>query len=195
MNSTVNNSYYFFEIIRLSLVLSMKEIREYDKAAHAFYKKQDVNSFPITTWDLFAEVFTATGEGLNDVLKFKKLAEDNNWNTIIPFKDEILDKNHIVVVTDASLNIVHASNNIHKMNGYSAEELIGKKPKMFQGKLTSKKTSNAISEAVKKQLPFEATIVNYRKDGSTYNCWIKGTPIKDNTGKVVNFIAFEKEVA
>ena len=173
----------------------MKEIQHYDKAAHKFYNNQRFNTFPITTWDLFAEQFRITGEGLNDIVKLTKLAEGNKWNTTIPFKNEILDKNHIIVITDASLNIVHASQNIHKMNGYTSEELIGKKPKMFQGELTCKATSLKIGKAVKEQMPFEATIVNYRKDGSTYNCWIKGSPIKDATGKVVNFIAFEKEVA
>ena len=66
---------------------------------------------------------------------------------------------------------------------------------MFQGKLTCRETANKIGNAVKNKMAFEATILNYRKDGSTYNCWIKGAPIKDNKGNVVNFIAFEREVA
>ncbi|WP_394974524.1 PAS domain-containing protein [uncultured Croceitalea sp.] len=173
----------------------MEEIQHYDKAAHKFYNGQRFNALPITTWDLFAEQFRITGEGLSDIVKFTKLAEGNKWDATIPFKQEILDKNHIVVVTDASLNIVHASQNIHQMNGYTSEELIGKKPKMFQGELTCQETSRKIGKAVRERIPFEATILNYRKDGSTYNCWIKGMPIKDITGKVVNFIAFEKEVA
>lgn len=173
----------------------MKEIQHYDKAANRFYKNQSFTALPLTSWDLFAEEFKTTVEGLNDIVKFKKLAEENSWNSTICFKDEILSKNHIVVVTDTSLNIVHASNNIHKMNGYTAEEIIGKKPKMFQGKLTCKKTANKIGKAVKSNTPFEATILNYRKDGSTYNCWIKGAPIMDKHGKVINFIAFEREVA
>jgi PAS domain S-box-containing protein len=173
----------------------MNEIQHYDKAANKFYKAQHFNLFPITTWDFFAEQFKITGEGLNDIVRFAKLAEENKWDTTVSFKDEILNKNHIVVVTDASLNIVHASKNIYLMNGYSSEELMGKKPKMFQGKLTCQKTSLKIREAIQEQRPFETTILNYRKDGSTYNCWIKGSPIKDTTGKVVNFIAFEKEVA
>ena len=173
----------------------MKEIEHYDRAAHNYYKKQNFCALPLTSWDLFANEFKTTAEGLNDVVKFKKLAKENSWSSSISFRDEILDKNNVVVVTDPSLNIVHASQNIYKMNGYAIEEIIGKKPKMFQGKLTCKETANKIGNAVKSKIPFEATILNYRKDGSTYNCWIKGAPIKDNEGNVVNFIAFEKEVA
>lgn len=46
---------------------------------------------------------------------------------------------------------------------------------------------------VENKIAFEATILN-RKDGLTYNCWIKGTPIKNKNGDVINFIAFEREV-
>lgn len=173
----------------------MKEIQHYDNAAHNYYQKQSFCALPLTSWDLFAEQFKTTNDGLNDVVKFKKLAETNNWNIGVSFKEEILDKNNIIVVTDTSLNIVHASKNIYKMNGYATEEIIGKKPKMFQGKLTCKETANKIGNAIKSKSAFEAIILNYRKDGSTYNCWIKGAPIKDNMGNVVNFIAFEKEVA
>ena len=173
----------------------MKELQHYDKAAHNFYKKQNFNLMPLATWDIFADQFTTIGEALGDVLKLEQLAEANKWDLTIPFKDEILDKNHVVVVTDASLNIIHSSKNIFKMNGYSQEEVIGNKPKMFQGELTCKETSKKIGRAIRDNEPFEAIVLNYRKDGTTYNCWIKGNPIKDNTGKVVNFIAFEREVA
>ena len=173
----------------------MIEIQHYDKAAHNFYSKQSVNSFPLLAWDLFVEQFKTTSEGLNDAVKFKKIAAFNKWSSTIPFKDEILVKNHVIVVTDSNLNIVYSSKNIKKMNGYTPEEIIGKNPKMFQGKHTCKKTAFKIGQAIKNRTPFEETILNYRKDGTTYNCWIKGTPIKDIKGNVVNFIAFEKEVA
>ncbi|GMN09637.1 PAS domain-containing protein [Croceitalea sp. MTPC9] len=173
----------------------MKEIQHYDRAAHKFYQKQSFNALPLTSWDLFAEEFQTIGDALNDVFILKKLAETNNWNSTVSFEEEILKKNHVVVITDESLNIVHSSKNIFKMNGYSSEEIIGRKPKMFQGELTCKETAHKIGKAVANKIPFEATILNYRKDGSTYNCWIKGAPIKDKNGNVVNFIAFEREVA
>ena len=123
------------------------------------------------------------------------IAHAERWSDSSFFEDEILGKNHIVVVTDADLNIVHASNSIFDMNGYRPSEIIGKKPKMFQGEKTCKKTSSEIREAINKQESFEATVLNYRKDGTTYNCWIKGIPIRNTKGDVVNFIAFEREVA
>ena len=81
------------------------------------------------------------------------------------------------------------------MSQYRPEEIVGKNPKMFQGDLTSNSTLKIVSKAVRAKNPFEVTVVNYRKDGTTYNCKIQGEPVFDHNGKVVNFIAFEKEVA
>ena len=81
------------------------------------------------------------------------------------------------------------------MNGYHPSEIIGRTPKIFQGKGTSKSALTEIREAISAKRPFEATVVKYRKDGSPYKCWIKGTPVKNAIGEVVNFVAFEREVA
>jgi PAS domain S-box-containing protein len=82
-----------------------------------------------------------------------------------------------------------------EMNGYTPNEVIGNSPKMFQGKLTNEKISKEISEAVKTKQPFDKVIINYCKDGSLYKCQIKGYPVFDTNGKLINFIAFEKIAA
>lgn len=144
---------------------------------------------------MFSEEFSALCENLSDVANLNQLSKERNWEKNIAFEKEILDHNHVVVVTDPQLTIVHATKNIKTMNGYAAEEIIGAKPKIFQGAETCPKTSAAIGEAIKRQEPFETVILNYRKDGSMYKCWIKGQPIRNKKGKLVNFIAFEREVA
>jgi predicted transglutaminase-like protease len=81
------------------------------------------------------------------------------------------------------------------LNGYYPNEVIGNSPKMFQGELTNKKVSQEISEAVKTKQPFDKIIINYCKDGSLYKCQIKGYPVFDVNGELINFIAFEKIAA
>ena len=173
----------------------MDEIKHYDKAAHDFYQKQNFIPIPLLTWDLFAENYKTTNDSLKDLVNFNKIAVSNKWDSNISYKNEVLDKNYVVIVTDKTLNIIHTTKNIYTMSGYTTEEILGKKPKIFQGKLTCKKTISTIGKAVKNNAPFEETVLNYRKDGSTYNCWIKGNPIKNTRGNVVNFIAFEKEIS
>ncbi len=173
----------------------MKSTKFYDEAVNKFYRKLDLNTYPLSSLDVYSQHFTKVCKNLNDIKSLSAIASQQGWSRSLPLRNEILDKNHVVVVTDAELNIVYATQNIFSMNGYTPDEIIGKKPKMFQGEKTCKVTSGNISIAIKNQVPFEETITNYRKNGSTYNCWIKGEPIFNKSGKVVNFIAFEREVA
>ncbi len=173
----------------------MEEIKHYDLAAQKFLSKQTFKSLPLEAWDLFAEQFGRFCKGLEEIKHLKILAKNQGWQDTVFFEKEILQNDHIVVVTDARLNIVHATKNIFQMNGYHPEEIVGKNPKIFQGKGTDRNEVSKIGRAVRSNLPFEAIVVNYRKDGTPYKCWIKGGPVKDRNGKVVNFVAFEREVA
>ena len=173
----------------------MQEIKDYDRAANKFYNQLDIKSLPINSWDLYATFFNKVCQTSKDLFHLQNLAKLNKWSYAHDFDESLFKKEHIVVVTDAQLTIVHATQNIKDMNGYSAEEVLGKKPKMFQGVNTCEETTKNIRTAVENKKPFEAIILNYRKDGSAYKCWIKGEPIFNKSGEVVNFIAYEKEVA
>lgn len=173
----------------------MSEIKAYDKAANRFHESLDIPNLPLTSWDVYASYFLAICKNSRDIISLDLLAKNNQWAYQNEFGDELLNKQHVIVVTDAELRIVHATENIVNMNGYSPREIIGKKPNMFQGADTCPRTTDKIRSAVKNKRPFEAIVLNYRKDGSAYKCWIKGEPIFNRSGEVVNFIAYEKEVA
>ena len=155
-----------------------------------------INQLPVSLWDFYAIHFDKVCYTADDIISLSKLANENAWgfNQNI-FKQEVQEKEHVIVVTDTKLNIVYATNNIWQMNGYRPEQIIGNKPKMLQGEKTCKKSLELISTAIKAEKSFETIVTNYKQDGSTYNCWIHGQPIFDKTGKVTNFIAFEREVA
>ncbi len=173
----------------------MSEIEAYDKAASKFHDSLDILNLPITSWDMYASHFLTICKHSNDIVSLDLLAKLNKWSYQNHYGNELLYKQHVIVVTDLQLRIVHATKNIINMNGYRSEELIGKRPRMFQGSDTCQKTVQNIRQAVQNKHPFEAIILNYRKDGSTYKCWIKGEPVYNRSGVVVNFIAYEKEVA
>lgn len=173
----------------------MKEIKNYDIAANKFHNTLDIKSLPISSWDLYATFFDKLCQTSSDIFQLKSLAKNNKWSYTENFEEELMHKEHVILVTDPQLRIVHATQNILNMNGYRPEEILGKKPKMFQGIDTCKETSKNVGIAVREMKPFEAILLNYRKDGSTYKCWIKGEPILNKSGEVVNFIAYEREVA
>lgn len=173
----------------------MQEIQEFDKAANKYYKNLKLNPLPLLSWDIGGQYYQKVCAFYSDIADFNLLASDNKWANPANIGKALLEKEQVVILTDPELNIVKASHNIYDMNGYSQEEVVGQKPKIFQGPGTCPKTTRYISEAIRRQESFEATILNYHKDGSTYKCWIKGEPIFDKKGRIVHFIAYEKEVA
>lgn len=174
----------------------MEDLRDYDSAVIKFRKSLNFNLLPLLSWDFYAKSFDAIKRSAEDLSSLLALASTNSWNMNTDVLDEKLRANkNVIVVTDSNLTIVFATKNIWDMNQYHPQEIIGNKPKMFQGAKTSKATLKVISEAIRERKPFETTVINYRKDGSTYKCWIQGQPIYNNEGDIVNFIAFEKEVA
>lgn len=173
----------------------MEKIRCYEEAVNNFYRDKMIPNYPICSMDIFAEYFGKLSKNLQDVSALTNLAAKEKWQEEMVFAREIMDKEHTIVVTDTQLNIVYASQNMWHMNGYMPEEVLGKKPKMFQGEKTCRETTKQISLAIKNKEPFEVVLLNYTKEGAQYNCWIKGAPVFNKKGNLVNFIAFEKEVA
>lgn len=170
-------------------------MKEYDNAAHRFYKTSNLKSLPLISWDVYGIYFDTLCKNYEDVIALRRLSEDNKWSYSTKYKEALLQKEQVILITDSQLKIVHATHNIVQMNGYLPNEVLGKRPKLFQGKGTSKETRGEIRVAIENRMPFEAVIMNYRKDGTSYKCWLRGEPIFDTSGELVNFIAYEKEVA
>src|SRR5690606_15970251 len=103
-------------------------------------------------------------------------AIQSNWLIQENFNAIVYQQKRDIIVTNVHQEIVFVTQGIYKMNGYQAFELIGKSPKIFQGKLTSAESKNKIRAAIKNQLPFKDIILNYKKDGATYLCDIEAYP-------------------
>lgn len=104
-----------------------------------------------------------------------------------------------VVVTDGELSaagphVLYVNRAFEQMTGYGADEVLGRSPRMLQGKATSLAARKAIAGALRAGVPLKTTMVNYRKNGEPYHCQIEVFPICDNSGRLVNAIAIEHEV-
>ena len=81
------------------------------------------------------------------------------------------------------------------MCGYSQEELKGRKPGSFlQGAETDPKAAGRLRQAVRERLPVTETILNYHKNGQAYWVDISITPILDDEGELLWFVAREREL-
>jgi PAS domain S-box-containing protein len=101
-----------------------------------------------------------------------------------------------VVLTDLDQRILWVNPGFTVISGYSLEEVIGRKPGEFlQGEKTNPDTARLISEAVHRRERVEAEIVNYHKNGNPYWVHLEVTPVSNEAGEVVEFIALEQDVS
>ncbi|MBC6999092.1 PAS domain-containing protein [Cytophaga sp. FL35] len=173
----------------------MREISHYDKAIMAFFKNRKITAAPLSSWDMSSVHFQLFRDYFKNEEELKQLAKEVKWKNYKAIRPSNIDLDRVIVVTNTELEIVYATDNIKRMSGFERDEVIGKKPSMFQGALTSESVKARIRNSIINEVTFEETITNYKKNGSPYSCWIKGEPIFNKKGKLVNFIAFEKEVA
>lgn len=131
-----------------------------------------------------------------DFQQLKTLAGAHNWN--LSWEDisqRFMGQGKVVVVTDLSLKIIFASGNMMEMSGYLPKEVLGCTPKIFQGKDTSEAARAAIKQAVSTLQPFHVTLLNYKRNGISYDCEVEAFPVLNKEGKPVHFIAFESTAA
>lgn len=169
----------------------MIDFKQYDDGIGNYLSKLKLNRLPLLSWDFYGDFYQSLSGNISDLNKLRLMAVENKWSFEGGLTDG-LDSDTVIVVTDVDIKIVFSSRNIIRMTGYSQKEVIGKSPKIFQGESTSKEITQEISEAITARKPFENTIINYRKDGTSYDCHIKGFPIFNSQGQLSHFIAFEK---
>ena len=100
-----------------------------------------------------------------------------------------------VVVTDTRGYIEWVNEAFSRITGYTFDEVRGRKPgEMLQGPRTDPKTVDLIRKALAAEEGISTEILNYRKDGSTYWLSIEIQPMRDDDGKLTNFMAVERDV-
>lgn len=105
------------------------------------------------------------------------------------------NNNNAVVTTDATSRITWVNESFIKMTGYPIEEVVGKSPaEILHGPETNKVTIHYLKKQIIQKLPFDAELINYRKDGTKYWVRIKGQPIYDEKGVMTGFFALEEDI-
>ncbi|MCG5501200.1 sensor domain-containing diguanylate cyclase [Ectothiorhodospira lacustris] len=105
-----------------------------------------------------------------------------------------------VVITTAQMEmpgpqILYVNRAFCDMTGYTAQELIGKTPRILQGPRTDADTIERLRRCVKAGEFFIGNTVNYRKDGSCYYVEWNISPIRDGKGLITHFVSVQRDLS
>lgn len=98
------------------------------------------------------------------------------------------------LVTDAARNAIYANRAFTDVTGYEQSEILGINCRFLQGPETSLVELGRMRDALNNGDVFQGTLLNYRKDRTPFWNHLTITPLKDDTGVVVNFVSVQRDV-
>ena len=104
-----------------------------------------------------------------------------------------------VVITEAvkagelGPKIIYVNDAYLKMTGYSWDEVIGSSPKILQGKNTDRNELNKLRKAIENNQSCEIEVINYKKNGEEFWSNIAISPVVDDKGQTIYWIAIKRD--
>ena len=91
--------------------------------------------------------------------------------------------------------IVFANDAFLALTGYTRLEVTGRNCRFLQGPGTEPAAVDRIRDAVRGAVDVRVDLLNYRKDGSTFQNALYVGPVRDEAGQVVYFFASQLDVS
>ncbi len=100
------------------------------------------------------------------------------------------------VITDPQGRVEWINAAFTDLCGYTLAEMKGRKPgHLLQGPATDATAAAELRAAVHEQRSTSAELINYHKNGRPYAVWISLNPLHDRTGRLVGYMAVERETS
>jgi phosphoserine phosphatase RsbU/P len=96
---------------------------------------------------------------------------------------------------DPDLPLVYVNGAFERLTGYRAVEVLGRNCRLLQGPRTDPHARLRLRRAIAAQRPCRTTLLNYRKDGSTFWNELVITPIHDDHGALTHFAGVMLDVS
>lgn len=112
----------------------------------------------------------------------------------------ITQTNDAILITEAEPfeepgpKIIYVNEAFTKMTGYTAEEVIGKTPRILQGPNSNQEELAQLGRALRNWESDEITTINYRKNGEEFWVNFTVTPVADEKGWYTHWFAIERDV-
>ncbi|NES21618.1 MAG: PAS domain S-box protein, partial [Symploca sp. SIO3E6] len=102
-----------------------------------------------------------------------------------------------ILISDAQAPdnpIIYVNSGFERITGYSAEEVIGKNCRFLQGRDKQQPTLKKLRSVIAQGREGQFILCNYRKDGKLFWNEFSITPVRDETGKLTNYIGIQSDI-
>lgn len=99
-----------------------------------------------------------------------------------------------VVITDTDGNIQYVNPAFEQITGYTSEEVIGKNPRLLKDGKTEENYYRNLWATITRGDQWTGNFTNSKKDGTLYQEEATISPVRDNTGTIVSYVAVKRDV-
>jgi PAS domain S-box-containing protein len=182
-----------FKVFAAKAILGEIEEREWT------YIRKDGSTFPVmlsisALRNEYGEISGFLGIG-SDLTK-RKQSEHELQDTLreLAFQKFALDQSAIVAVTDLTGHIVYANSKFCEISGYTESDILGQTHKLLNSGLHSHEFFTDLWLTVSQGKVWRGEVRNQRKDGSFYWTDSTITPLLDDQGKPIKYLAIRFDI-
>lgn len=99
-----------------------------------------------------------------------------------------------IIITDRNNNIIYVNKHCTETTGYTKEEIIGRNPGFLKSGKTPPETYKALWSTLNSKKTWEGVFINKKKNGELYTEEAKITPIFDENGNIMNYVAIKSDI-
>jgi PAS domain S-box-containing protein len=128
--------------------------------------------------------------GNNLDISNKKLADKE----LLKLSTAVEQSSSAIIITDTEGLIQYVNPYFVKLTGYSFQEVIGKNPKILKSGKTDPKTYKELWDSITSGKIWQGEFINRKKNDELFIEHAIISPVKDEKGKIVNFVAIKQDI-
>ena len=119
---------------------------------------------------------------------------DFDFSTIVQHAKDIVIATKAHPINDPGPEIVYVNEAFIEKTGYTAEEVIGKIPRILQREGTDREDLNKIRKALEEKESVRVNLRNFSKKGNEYWVDLSILPLPDKSGNITHFAAIQRDI-
>lgn len=173
----------------------LKDVFKTGKAFNCRHTHVDVDGSPVFLDILLSPMKDVNGEVIHVVEAMRDISD------MVEVQEErkrlvaaIEQSAETMVITDLEGDIQYTNPAFEKITGYTCAEAIGKNPRILQSGEHDAPFYLEMWDTLTNGKTWSGRFVNRKKDGSLYTEEATITPVLDNSGKAINYVAVKRDI-
>jgi PAS domain S-box-containing protein len=140
-----------------------------------------------STYELQGEIYTIAN--IRDITERRLIEEERERLTVA-----IEQAGEAVVVTDAQGTIQYVNPMFETVTGYTRAEAVGQNPRILKSGKHDIAFYLELWDTITSGRVWQGRFINRKKDGSLYTEDATISPVNDNAGRIVNYVAVKRDI-